>query len=112
MGASMTSSAGGWIWSSNVRPLMEMISKVVEYDFDDSDWLAVSTGLPDTDDEQADGWFAYPLVGVRQVEVRLAHAVGGNEVSVEVSDIADERTRESIELLLSVFARYVIDVDR
>ncbi|HEU5027437.1 MAG TPA: hypothetical protein VFV01_21135 [Spirillospora sp.] len=106
------SSAAGWVLSSNVRPLMEMISEVVEYDFDDSDWLAISTALPDTDDEQADCWYAYPLVGVRQAQVRLSRAVGGDEVSVEVTGISDDRTRESIELLLTVFARYEVDAER
>ncbi|KAB2366198.1 hypothetical protein [Actinomadura montaniterrae] len=91
---------------------MEMISEVVGYDFDDSDWLAISMALPDTDDEQADGWYAYPLVGDRQVEVRLSRAVGGDEVSIEVTGMADDRTRESIELLLTVFARYTVDTER
>ncbi|GAA0222829.1 hypothetical protein GCM10009527_018930 [Actinomadura nitritigenes] len=70
-----------------------------------------STALPSTDNEQADGWYAYPLVGVRRAEIRLARDLEGDEVSVEVVDIADDRTRESIEFLLSVFARYEVDAD-
>ncbi|MER6810701.1 hypothetical protein ABT299_15590 [Spirillospora sp. NPDC000708] len=112
MGDPVASSAGGWVWASNVRPLLEMISEVVEYDFDDSDWLAISRALPSTDNDRADGWYAYPLVGVRPVEIRLAREVEADEVSVEVTGIADDRTRESIELLLTVFARYEVDASR
>lgn len=75
------------------------------YDFDDSDGLAISTALPNTDNDRADGWYAYPLVGVRPVEIRLARDVEADEVT----GIADDRTRESIELLLTVFARYEVD---
>jgi hypothetical protein len=90
---------------------METVSEVIGYDFDDSDWLAVSTALGRTDDERSDGWYVHPLVGDQQVDMRLAQAVGGDEVSVNIGDTAPEHLREKIALLLSVFARYRVVAD-
>ncbi|MBW8485075.1 hypothetical protein [Actinomadura parmotrematis] len=64
---------------------MEMVSEVVGYDFDDS----------------------YPLVGRHELEVRLAQAVDGNEVPVEI-DTSDERVQDSLSLLYAVFSRYQV----
>ncbi|MEW2358143.1 hypothetical protein [Spirillospora sp. NPDC029432] len=61
-----------------------------------------------TDAERADGWYSYPLVGRRQVEVRLAHDVGTRVVCVRFGEPFDARLREPIGLLLSVFARYEV----
>ncbi|MBA9001395.1 hypothetical protein [Thermomonospora cellulosilytica] len=83
-----------------------MLSEVVGYEFGDSDWLAVSTALPGTDDERAEGWYCYPLVGRSEVQVRLAQAVGSGVVSVEIGYAADDRLVVAVPLLLDVFARY------
>jgi hypothetical protein len=83
-----------------------MISLVVGYDFDESDWLAISAALPDTDDECAGGWFMYPLVGRSSVDVGFARSVQGDEVSVRVSPVRDHDSHARVELLLDVFSRY------
>lgn len=93
--------ASGWVWSGNVRPLIEMVSDTIGYAFDDSDWLAISDALPDTDDEEDDGWYVYPLMGGPPVELRLAQAVGGGEVSVQLIGSTNEELRGKVELLLS-----------
>jgi hypothetical protein len=55
----------GWIWVRNVKPFLELLSWVAGYKFDDSDWLAVATGLEDTDADSDTGWYSYPLVGAQ-----------------------------------------------
>ncbi|MFJ3519240.1 MULTISPECIES: hypothetical protein [unclassified Streptomyces] len=51
------------------------------YGFDATDWETVVAAVEATDDEQAEGWYSHPLAGEDcQVEVRLARAVGGDEV--------------------------------
>lgn len=101
--------AAGWVLEGNVRPFLEMVSHVVDYDFDDSDWSAISLALPATDDERPDGWYSYPLAGRRhEVEVGLAQDVQSFVVMVRVHGPADERLRESIRLLLAVFDHYEV----
>ncbi|MFE1989591.1 hypothetical protein [Streptomyces mirabilis] len=75
----------GWIWHENVQPFLALLARYAGYDFDDTDWQAVELGLEATDDEHLDRWYSYPLVGSdHRVEVHLANAVEGDEVSVRV----------------------------
>ncbi|MFJ8013725.1 hypothetical protein [Streptomyces sp. NPDC096339] len=76
---------GGWIWERNLRSFLELLSHYVGHGFDVTDWETVALAVEGTDDERPDGWYSYPLVGEqRQVEVRLARAVGGDELMVTV----------------------------
>ncbi|MER5498650.1 MULTISPECIES: hypothetical protein [unclassified Streptomyces] len=76
---------GGWIRERNLRSFPELLSHYVGYGFDTTDWEMVALAVEATDDERPDGWYSYPLVGEhRQVEVRLARAVGADELTVAV----------------------------
>ncbi|MER5446313.1 hypothetical protein ABT065_11815 [Streptomyces sp. NPDC002764] len=58
-----------WIRESNLRAFCESLA----YDFDDSDWLAIDTALPHTDDEQpSSAWYTYPLVGRTRLDLHVA----------------------------------------
>lgn len=95
----------GWVWSRNVRPLLELLSRYVGYVFDDTGGETVEAALPATGDERDDGWYAYPLVGADQtVQVRLATAVGGDVVCVEISGVQTAELRIRADTLLSAFA--------
>lgn len=94
----------GWVWPSNVERLLSWASRYVGYAFDDSDWQAVETALPTTDDEREDGWFEYPLVGAPPLRVHLAQAVGAAPVSVRVAGDMDHLLAARIETLLDVLA--------
>lgn len=41
-----------WIYEENLKPLLETLSCFVGYSFDESDWVAVSTGIINTNDEE------------------------------------------------------------
>ncbi|MFG2975561.1 hypothetical protein ACGFYY_21610 [Streptomyces sp. NPDC048331] len=95
----------GWIWQHNLRSLLELLSPYVGYDFDGTDWDTVGPAVAETDDERADRWYSYPLVGdTLEVEVRLARSVGGEEVSVAVHGIATAELELRADTLLAVFA--------
>ncbi|MFF8883134.1 hypothetical protein [Streptomyces flaveolus] len=82
----MSEPIAGWIWGRNLRAFLELLSRYAGYTFDETDWAAVEAGVQDTDDETSEGWYSYPLVGtLAALEVALAHAVGGEEVSVRVA---------------------------
>ncbi|MFJ3310955.1 hypothetical protein ACIPSA_50120 [Streptomyces sp. NPDC086549] len=81
------------------------MTRYVGYDFDGTDWQAVELGLEATDDEHTDRWYSYPLVGSdHQVDVHLAKAVGGYEVSVRVAGISDPELRLRADTLMAAFA--------
>ncbi|GAA3197955.1 hypothetical protein [Nonomuraea roseoviolacea] len=97
----------GWIRERNARAFCEIVASLVRYDFDDLDWQAVEAALPHTDDEREAGWYGYPLVGeVTRLDLRLARAVGGAVVSVEVRGVVDEVLRGQVELACDVAAAY------
>ncbi|MFI1286382.1 hypothetical protein ACH4U5_37425 [Streptomyces sp. NPDC020858] len=96
---------GGWIWERNLRSFLELLSHYVGYGFDGTDWETVALAIEATDDDQADGWYSYPLVGERrEVEVRLARSVGGDEVSVTVEGALTPELEVRADTLLSAFA--------
>jgi hypothetical protein len=94
----------GWVWPSNVKPLLSMTSHYIGYRFDDWDWQAIAAALPATDDDREDGWYEYPLVGVPPLRVRLAQAVGAVPVMVTVAGQMDEVLAARISTLLDVLA--------
>lgn len=95
----------GWIWSENVQPFLALMARYVGYSFDDSDWQAVELGLEATDDEHPDRWYSYPLVGSdHRIDVHLAKAVDGNEVTVRVTGTSDAEVLIRADTLLAAFA--------
>ncbi|MFD7975303.1 hypothetical protein [Streptomyces sp. NPDC059071] len=101
----MSESIGGWIWGRNLRPFLEVLSRFAGYEFDETDWRTVEAAVQDTDDENLDLWYAYPLAGVNvTLEVSLARAIGGEEVSVRVAGAEASELRMRIDTLLCAFA--------
>ncbi|OWA21580.1 hypothetical protein B9W64_03900 [Streptomyces sp. CS159] len=101
----MTEPIGGWIWGRNLRAFLEVLSLHAGYGFDGTDWRTIEAGVQDTDDDNPDLWFAYPLVGVNAtLEVSLSRAVGGEEMSVRVTGAETPELRLRTDTLLSAFA--------
>ncbi|WP_033327900.1 hypothetical protein [Streptomyces yerevanensis] len=101
----MTEPIAGWIWGRNLRAFLELLSGYAGYAFDETDWEAIEAGVQDTDDEAPDGWYSYPLVGTSAtLEVALAQAVGGEEVSVSVTGTETPELQLRTDTLLSAFA--------
>ncbi|GII56871.1 hypothetical protein Pth03_52600 [Planotetraspora thailandica] len=99
----------GWIWEENARVLCEILASLVGYTFDDLDWQAVGSALPDTDDDGEGRWYSYFLVGAEAaLELRLARAVGGSELSFEVFGSADGVLYAQIKLAGDMATRYAI----
>jgi hypothetical protein len=95
----------GWIWNENVQSFLALLSRYASYDFDGTDWQAVELGLEATDDEHPDLWYSYPLVGSHhRLELHLAQAVGGNEVSVRVTGTSNPELLLRADTLIAAFA--------
>ena len=63
---------GCWTWKENLLAFLLILSDIVSYNFDESDWDAVSYGLVGTSDEE-NIWFDYSLVGGMLVSIKLAN---------------------------------------
>lgn len=101
----MTEPIAGWVWGRNLRVFCELLSHYAGYAFDELDWESIEAGVRDTDDEAPDGWYSYPLVGTSAIlEITLAQAVGGEEVSVSVAGAATPELQLRTDTLLSAFA--------
>ncbi|GGW76835.1 hypothetical protein [Streptomyces galilaeus] len=101
----MTESIAGWIWGRNLRAFLELLSSYAGYAFDEADWETIEVGVQATDDEAHDGWYSYPLVGTSTtLEVAIAQAVGGEEVSVRVTGAETPELQLRTDTLLSAFA--------
>ncbi|MER5462510.1 hypothetical protein ABT010_17895 [Streptomyces sp. NPDC002668] len=96
---------GGWIWQRNLAAFMELLSRYIGSDFDETDWDTVALGLEATDDEDPDCRYAYPLAGATaSLEVRLANAVGSDVLSVVVAGAWSSELRLRIDTLMSALA--------
>ncbi|WP_406861340.1 hypothetical protein ABZO31_13140 [Streptomyces sp. HUAS MG47] len=101
----MTEPISGWIMGRNLRTFFELLSHYAGYSFDGTDWETVDAGVQHTDDEAPGGWYSYPLVGVNAVlEVAVARAVGGEEVSVTVTGAETTVLALRADTLLAAFS--------
>ncbi|MCI4142384.1 hypothetical protein [Streptomyces sp. MMS20-AI2-20] len=101
----MSEQIAGWIMERNLRAFLELLSRYVGYAFDDTDWDTVETGVRDTDDEKADGWYSYPLAGTHAtLDVSLARSVGSEVMSVSVTEAETPELQLRTDTLLSAFA--------
>lgn len=93
----------GWLPPDHVRVALEQISRWIGYSFDMSDWAAVEFGLIDTDAEDPDRWFDYPLMGDPALTVRLARDIDADlflmEVRGQISAELCARTETLFDLL-------------
>lgn len=74
-----------WIYIENAMSFLDLCSSRIGYHFDELDAGAVRHGLAATDYEN-DHWFDYPLVGDREVLIRLAQDPGSSVVFIDLSD--------------------------
>ncbi|MER5402434.1 hypothetical protein [Streptomyces sp. NPDC002599] len=105
----------GWIWNENVQPflallaLLALLARYASYDFDGTDWQAVELGLEATDDEHPECWYSYLLVGSdHHLEVHLAKAMGGDEVSVRVAGTSNPELLLRVDTLIAAFAARLV----
>ncbi|MFF9105675.1 hypothetical protein ACF1AU_34555 [Streptomyces rubrogriseus] len=99
----------GWVWSENVLPFLALLAGYAGYNFDGTDWQAVELGLEATDDEHPDRWYSYPLLGLNHhLEVHLAQAVDGNEVSVRVAGTSNPELLLRADTLIAAFATRLV----
>ncbi|MGA4963525.1 hypothetical protein [Streptomyces pseudogriseolus] len=101
----MSKEIAGWIMDRNLRAFLELLSRYVGYAFDDTDWATVEDGVRDTDDEEPDGWYSYPLAGTHvTLDISLARSVGSEVLSVSVTGVETPELRLRTDTLLSAFA--------
>ncbi len=94
-----------WIYEENLKPLLETLSSLVGYSFDESDWVAVSTGIINTNDEE-DKWYKYQLIGKQAVEIAIAIEPGSCVIHVQLQGELD--VEEKAEVAVAIFQQYKV----
>lgn len=94
-----------WIYEENLKPLLEMLSCLVDYSFDESDWVAVSTGIVNTDDEK-DEWYEYQLIGKQTIEVKVAADPGSCIIHVQLQ--SKPNVEEKAKVAIAIFQQYKV----
>ncbi|MER7415796.1 hypothetical protein ABT346_03250 [Micromonospora peucetia] len=74
----------GRVAEDDVVQMLKRISGYIGYAYDHLDEAALTGALDDTNDESADAWFRYPLMGMPPLLVHLARSPGGAVVSVHI----------------------------
>ncbi len=93
----------GRVTEEDIVQLLRQLSAYIGYAYDDLDEAALNGALDGTNDETADGWFDYPLVGTPRLVIRLARPPDNAVVSVRVEGSMDlvlaTRIKELLEQL-------------
>ncbi|WP_431883442.1 hypothetical protein [Micromonospora gifhornensis] len=106
---SASTSTHSWVLTANVRPLVESLAALVDYEADGWDWDAIETGLSGTDADAPHGWYDYPLVGtITTLRLELANDPGSLITTVQVHHAPDELLKARIETIMSMLARYQV----
>ncbi|MGN9808867.1 hypothetical protein ACTMSW_05845 [Micromonospora sp. BQ11] len=104
--ASESASTDSWVFTANVRPLVESLAVLVDYEADDWDWDAIEAGLSGTDAEDPQGWYDYPLIGTTTLRLEMANDPGSIVTMVQVHHPPDELLTARIETIMSMLSRY------
>jgi low temperature requirement protein LtrA len=93
--------AGNWIWASNLRRFLELVSSYAGDRFDHPDWQAIQAGLDTvTSDKHT---FSYPLTGQQPLTLTISKDPGSDEVSVQVTGRQDRLLGARIAALTDAF---------
>ncbi|MFI6165633.1 DUF6959 family protein [Nocardia sp. NPDC051052] len=88
--------ASGRLQSPDLRRFFELVSGYLDYDFDDSDWMAITTGI------QGIPAFDYPLLGSAALTVRVRQENGQENVTIAVTGMPNEALRIRLDTLFDV----------
>ncbi|MFI5849072.1 hypothetical protein ACIA8B_24350 [Micromonospora chalcea] len=107
--ASASMSTRSCILAANVRPLIESLAALVDYEADGWDWDAIEAGLRGTDADDPHGWYDYPLIGTAAtLRLELANDPGSVITTVQIHHAPDELLTARIETVMSMLARYQV----
>ncbi|MFI6996376.1 DUF6959 family protein [Nocardia sp. NPDC050175] len=88
--------ASGRILSQDLRLFLELASSYIDYDFDNSDWTAVTTAIQQTPA------LDYPLIGSASLTARVRQEDGRANVSVVITGTPNEALRIRLDTLFDV----------
>ncbi|OZV84555.1 hypothetical protein CA850_01515 [Micromonospora echinospora] len=106
--ASGSGCTSSWVLTANVRPLVESLAALIDYEADDWDRDAIEAGLSRTDAEDPQGWYDYPLIGTATLRLELANDRGSIVTMVQVHHPPDQLLTGRIETIMSMLARYQV----
>ncbi|WP_242889826.1 hypothetical protein [Actinomadura litoris] len=94
----------GWLKRDNLKGFLLIISEVIGYRFDISDWGAFQATLEPSN--QGDDWFDYPLVGEIPIRIEMSYLDDEGDIGLKIFTPADEPcVRKQIQTAWMVFNR-------
>ncbi len=73
----------GWIWLANLRPFVDILAGIVDYDLADGEWNAIYFGVKESDsDAIPPQWYEYEFQGSKPVKFKIGHDKGTQVVQV------------------------------
>jgi hypothetical protein len=100
----------GWLKQENLKGFLLMISEVVDYRFEDSDWGALQVGLESPSEEN--DWFDYPLIGRVSLRVEISRFDEEGHIDVKIFlPVGEPCLREQIRAVWMVFNRLDVSPD-
>ncbi|MEM7762452.1 MAG: hypothetical protein AAF290_00100 [Pseudomonadota bacterium] len=101
------SKVGGWVLEGNVRPFIDILASLVNYDLDEGEWDYIRYGLDDTDsDAEPPAWMRLRLAGSEAIDFRIAREGGTSIVMVELS--VPSALIDRVQLILDLLSSYYL----
>ena len=97
-----------WVFEENLKPWLEIVSTVLGYDFDESDWIAVSAGIAESDSERS-SWYEYQL-GRVPLRVGLAREPRATVVMLKMG--VPEEVADRVKLAVLIAQTYRLTAHR
>lgn len=94
-----------WIWKENFWPVIAEIAILINYDFDESDQIAIKFGFKDTDAED-NRWFDYEFHGDEIVRLQVSDEMGADTCMIKIE--ASTKVEKLIDYLFYIAQTYWI----
>ena len=80
----MTATFGSWIDEENLRPTLQAIGWICDYQFSEEDWSVVRSGVESVSEEK-NRWFDYTLTGRFPIKVGITMMSGSSNFTLRIS---------------------------
>jgi len=94
---------GEWINEGNLKPLMETLSYLIDYAFDESDWIAIEIGTNNTTEHKGD-LYEYRLYGGQTLIIQTALDSDAGLVLIQIE--GNEEILEKCKVVLWIVQSY------
>ena len=104
----MRTNNGFWIFESNLLSTLLILSHLVSYEFDSSDFDAIKFGLEDTSADK-DIWYDYQLIGDDIIDMKIAYEEDDRDI-IFFSLLFEKDLADKINLIIDIVQEFDVKV--